>query len=73
MIGIQFAFLMGGTIIIEQIFVYPGIGTLFIDAVFNRDYTLIQGIVLFTSLLFIFVNLIVDIVYTYLNPKVTLE
>jgi peptide/nickel transport system permease protein len=73
LIGIQFGFLMGGTIVIEQIFTYPGLGSLLIDAVFNRDYPLIQGIVIFVSLIFIIINLVVDLLYAYLNPKVTLE
>ena len=72
-LGIQFAFLMGGTVVIEQIFVYPGLGKLAIDAIFNRDYTVIQGVVLFTSTFFIIINLIVDIVYVALNPKVKLD
>lgn len=72
-LGIQFAFLMGGTVVIEEIFVYPGLGKLAVDSIFNRDYTVIQGIVLFTSVVFILINLIVDIIYTVLNPKVKLE
>ena len=72
-IGIQFAFLMGGTVVIEQIFVYPGLGKLIIDAIFNRDYTVIQGAILFTSTFFIFINIVVDIIYTALNPKIRLE
>ena len=73
LIGLQFAFLMGGTVIIEQIFVYPGLGQLAITAIFNRDYPVIQGVVLFTSIVFIVINLIVDIIYTALNPKVKLD
>ena len=72
-IGVQFAFLMGGTVVIEQIFVYPGLGQLAITAIFNRDYPVVQGVVLFASIVFIIINLIVDIVYTALNPKVSLE
>jgi peptide/nickel transport system permease protein len=72
-IGVQFAFLMGGTVVIEQIFVYPGLGQLAITAIFNRDYPVVQGVVLFTSLIFIVINLFVDIIYTALNPKVKLD
>ena len=64
---------MGGTVVIEQIFVYPGLGKLIIDAIFNRDYTVIQGAILFTSTFFIFINIVVDIIYTALNPKIRLE
>jgi peptide/nickel transport system permease protein len=72
-IGVQFAFLMGGTVVIEQIFVYPGLGQLAIQAIFNRDYPVIQGVVLLTSIVFIVINLVVDIAYTALNPKVRLD
>lgn len=72
-IGVQFAFLMGGTVVIEQIFVYPGLGQLAIQAIFNRDYPVIQGVVLFTSIVFIVLNLVVDIIYTALNPRVRLQ
>ncbi|MBN2073344.1 MAG: ABC transporter permease [Actinobacteria bacterium] len=72
-IGVQFAFLMGGTVIIEQIFVYPGLGRLIVEAIFNRDYPVVQGVILFTSTVFIFINIVVDITYTVLNPKVRLE
>ena len=64
---------MGGTVVIEQIFVYPGLGKLAIDAIFNRDYTVIQGVILFTSTFFIIINLVIDIIYTALNPKIRLE
>jgi peptide/nickel transport system permease protein len=72
-IGVQFAFLMGGTVVIEQIFVYPGLGQLAIQAIFNRDYPVIQGVVLLTSVVFIVINLVVDIIYTALNPRVRLQ
>lgn len=72
-IGVQFAFLMGGTVVIEEIFVYPGLGKLVLDAISSRDYTVVQGVVLFTSMFFIIINLIIDIIYTVLNPKIQLE
>jgi peptide/nickel transport system permease protein len=69
-IGLQFGFLMGGQILIEEIFAWPGIGRLAIKAIFNRDYTVVQGVVLVVAVMFVFINLIVDIIYAYLNPKI---
>lgn len=69
-IGISFGYLLGGTVIIEQIFSLPGIGTYVLQAISVKDLPIIQGVVLVTALSFIIINLIVDIVYGYLNPKV---
>ncbi|HLS51884.1 MAG TPA: ABC transporter permease [Burkholderiaceae bacterium] len=69
LIGVQFTFLVGGTVIIERMFAYEGLGNMAIDAVINRDLPLIQGIVLMFSCLFIVINLSVDIAYTFLNPR----
>jgi peptide/nickel transport system permease protein len=69
LVGVQFTFLIGGTVIIERLFSYEGLGNLAIDAVINRDLPLIQGIVLMFALIFTGVNLIVDLLYTVLNPR----
>ena len=68
--GVQFTFLVGGTVLIEYIFSYPGIGNLAIGAVIQRDLPLIQGLVLMFACLFIVANLLVDLSYTLLNPRV---
>jgi len=68
--GVQFSFLIGGTVLIEHLFSYPGIGNLAIAAVIQRDLPLIQGLILTFAVLFIFTNLIVDMTYSALNPKV---
>lgn len=67
--GVQVTFLIGGTVLIEKIFSYPGLGNMAIDAVINRDLPLIQGIVLTFAVLFILVNLLIDMTYALLNPK----
>ena len=67
--GVQFTFLIGGTVITERIFAYPGIGNLAIDAVINRDLPLIQGLVLTFGAIFILVNMIVDALAALLNPR----
>ncbi|MEJ5755919.1 ABC transporter permease, partial [Salmonella enterica] len=61
--GVQFTFLVGGTVLIEKIFSFPGIGNLAIDAVINRDLPLIQGLILVFALMFIVINLGLDLVY----------
>jgi peptide/nickel transport system permease protein len=67
--GVQFTFLIGGTVIVERIFAYPGIGNLAIDAVINRDFPLIQGLVLLFGLIFILINIGVDLTVATLNPR----
>ncbi len=67
--GVQFTFLIGGTVITERIFSYPGIGNLAIDAVINRDLPLIQGLVITFGLIFILVNMLVDAFTVWLNPR----
>ena len=67
--GVQFTFLIGGTVIVERNFAYPGIGNLAIDAVINRDFPLIQGLVLLFGLIFILINIGVDLAVAALNPR----
>jgi ABC-type dipeptide/oligopeptide/nickel transport system permease component len=67
--GVQFTFLIGGTVIVERIFAYPGIGSMAIDAVINRDLPLIQGLVLVFGALFVLINLAVDAGVAAVNPR----
>jgi ABC-type dipeptide/oligopeptide/nickel transport system permease component len=67
--GVQFTFLIGGTVIVERIFAYPGIGNMAVDAVINRDLPLIQGLTLVFGALFIVVNMIVDLLVVATNPR----
>jgi len=69
LVGVQFTFLIGGTVIIERLFSYEGLGNMAIDAVINRDLPLIQGIVILFALLFTLINLAVDMLYVILNPR----
>ncbi|AXI48478.1 ABC transporter permease [Sulfitobacter sp. SK012] len=69
LVGVQFTFLIGGTVIIERLFSYEGLGNMAIDAVINRDLPLIQGIVILFAVLFTMVNLFVDMLYVVLNPR----
>ena len=70
--GLELGTLLGGAIIVETIFAWPGLGRTAIDAIFTRDYPTVQGIVLFLAFFFVFVNLLVDISYTFLNPQIRL-
>lgn len=69
-IGIQLGALMGGSIIIEQIFGLPGIGWTMIQAIFNRDYPVVQAASLFLAVIFVFINLVVDLTYGFLDPRI---
>jgi len=68
--GVQLGALLGGTVVIEVIFGLPGIGRLVIDAISARDYPMLQGTVLFIAMLFALVNLVVDLTYAYLDPRI---
>lgn len=72
-VGLQFAALLEGAVIVEVIFAWPGIGRLLVDSIFTRDFMLIQGCVLFIAAMFVLVNLLVDISYAYLDPRICYE
>lgn len=69
-IGLQLATLLTGAVIVEQIFLIPGFGKLLLDALFQRDYPVLQGVVLFSSMIYLVVNLLVDLCYSMLNPRI---
>jgi peptide/nickel transport system permease protein len=69
--GMQFGFLLGGTVIIETVFAWPGLGRLVVQAIFNRDYPLVQATVFILALIFVGVNLLVDMLYVYLDPQIS--
>lgn len=71
-VGLQVGVLLGGNMIIETVFGWPGLGRMVVEAIFNRDFPLVQGAVMVYAFTFVMANLIVDVLYTYLNPKITL-
>jgi len=71
-LGLNFGKLLGGSVVVEKIFSLPGMGTLMIDAIFSRDYVVIQAITFFFAILVILINLITDLLYSVLDPRVTL-
>jgi peptide/nickel transport system permease protein len=69
-IGLIVGILLGGTVVIESVFTLPGVGRLVIGSILNRDYPVIQGGLLLIASIFVFVNIVVDILYAYLDPRV---
>jgi peptide/nickel transport system permease protein len=69
-IGIQLALLLSGTVVVETVFSIRGIGRILVGAIFDRDYPIVQGVILLIAVIFILANLIVDIVYTFLDPRI---
>jgi len=69
-IGIEFAFLMGGLVVTEQVFNLNGLGKLFVESVTNNDYTLTQALVMVVVTVFVFVNFVIDLLYAWLDPRI---
>ena len=69
-VGQQFSILIGGTVIVEFAFLLPGLGSMTLDAVMLRDYTVIQGTVLFFATVMVLMNLIVDLTYSWFDPRI---
>ncbi len=72
-LGLQMGALMGGAVVTEQIFVVPGFGRLIVEAVFTRDYPLVQGVILITASSYVLINLLVDASYSLLNPRIRVK
>jgi ABC-type dipeptide/oligopeptide/nickel transport system permease component len=69
-VGLQLAYLLGGVVVVETVFAWPGLGRLALDAAQTRDYPVLQGTILLFALTFVVVNLIVDVVYALLDPRI---
>ena len=69
-VGLMMANFIGGTVVTESVFTYPGLGRLLIQAISTRDYPLIQGCILFILLVFVLINLLVDVLYAYIDPRI---
>jgi peptide/nickel transport system permease protein len=69
-IGIQLALLLSGTVVVETVFSIRGIGRILVGAIFDRDYPIVQGVILLIAVIFVLANLIVDIVYTFIDPRI---
>ena len=73
MFGVQFGAALGGAVVVEVVFGWPGLGRLAFEAVFSRDFNLLLGILFLSSLLVVIVNIVTDIIYTYADPRIALE
>jgi len=73
LIGLQFGMLLGGSIVCEMIFAWPGVGRLIIFAIYNRDYPLVQAAIFVVAMVFVVCNLLVDLSYGYLNPRISIK
>ena len=72
-IGLQLGLLLSGAVLTETVFAWPGVGSWLKDAIFNRDYPVLQGGILFLAVVFVVVNLLVDISYAFINPRIRLS
>jgi len=70
LVGLSVGFLMGGTVVVETMFNVPGIGSLLVNAIYQRDLVMVQGVTLFIAVAFVLVNFVVDILYSVLDPRI---
>jgi peptide/nickel transport system permease protein len=72
-LGINIGFLIGGTLIVEQVFQIPGIGSLMINSIFSRDFPVVQAVALVFGIMVVLVNLLTDVIYASLDPRVRFD
>ena len=70
MAGVQVGALLGGAVVVETVFSIRGLGRILVGAIFDKDYPVVQGVILLTTVIFVLANLIVDILYTFLDPRI---
>jgi len=71
--GLEFGTLLSGAVITETVFARPGVGKLLVDAISTKDFPIVQGAVLFIALVYVIINLLVDLSYAYLDPRIRFE
>ena len=69
-LGLQFGILLGGAVLTETVFAWPGVGRLLVDSILRRDYPVVQGTVMLLAFLFVIINLVVDVIYAFLDPRI---
>jgi peptide/nickel transport system permease protein len=72
-VGLELGHLLGGAVVIETVFAWPGIGLLAVQGVLGRDYPVVQAVIIISALIFVITNLLIDLLYTYLDPRVSLQ
>lgn len=73
LVGLQIGSLLGGAVVVEQIFSLPGLGLMTLTGINNRDYPVVQGCVLFIAFVYVLVNLVVDLLYAYIDPRISYD
>ena len=71
LVGLELGILLGGTVVTEAVFAWPGVGFLVVDAISNQDYPIVQAAVALLAFVFVFVNLVVDLLYAWLDPRIS--
>ena len=69
-LGLQFGWTLGSAMVVEEVFAWPGVGRLVVGSIYSRDYPILQGAVLVVACLFVLVNLLVDVLYSFLDPRI---
>jgi ABC-type dipeptide/oligopeptide/nickel transport system permease component len=72
-VGLELGHLLGGAVVVETVFAWPGIGLLAVQAVLGRDYPIVQAVIIVSALIFVITNLLIDLLYTYLDPRISLQ
>jgi peptide/nickel transport system permease protein len=73
LLGLQFGTLLGGAVITELVFAWPGLGRMLLDAILRRDYAVVQGTVIFVAAIYVLMNLVVDVLYRVVDPRLRLS
>jgi peptide/nickel transport system permease protein len=73
LLGLQFGTLLGGAVITELVFAWPGLGRMLLDAILRRDYAVVQGTVIFVAMIYVLMNLVVDVLYRVVDPRLRLS
>ena len=72
-IGLELGHLLGGAVVVETVFAWPGIGLLAVQAVLGRDYPVVQAVIIISALVFVLTNLLIDFIYTWIDPRISLQ
>jgi peptide/nickel transport system permease protein len=72
-VGLELGHLLGGAVVVETVFAWPGVGLLAVQSVLGRDYPVVQAIIILSALIFVVTNLLIDLIYTWLDPRISLQ
>ena len=72
-VGLGLGHLLGGAVVVETVFAWPGVGLLAVQAVLGRDYPIVQAVIILAALVFVLTNLFIDLLYTWLDPRISLQ